>query len=208
MMEFSTKLKGNYFVSLDTLCARLRAMSQGLHQWMVLPVQGIFRDPEGERRSCVLIGYSNPDGSTVPNHICYMFSAVALAGHPSSDPEIIVQLDPGWMPSLSRGLYLEEGLVKTDFVGDFIAFWNPLKRCLGLLEESDPAVDPGWKRGSDHNNEELAIQEACKAALHSHLVWLSQCTDRIQEEVSEDTDPLDFYDKLVEMLRREKKREE
>ena len=73
----SYQLNSNYYVAFDTLNERLREMSHGAHQWLAIPVPGIFLAPGEQPRSCALVGYSNPDGTALPNHLVYLFPAVA-----------------------------------------------------------------------------------------------------------------------------------
>ena len=114
MKPYSHKLNGSYFVELGLLNKKLKEISHGTHQWMAVPVLGIFRAPGNEPRSCVLVGFSNPDGTSLPNYLCYLFPAVALAGHAVTGTKLVVQLEPCWMPALSRGLYWDEGNLKID----------------------------------------------------------------------------------------------
>ena len=87
--------------------------------WPFLYPGSLFRTTK-QPKSCVLVGYSNPDGTSLPNHVCYLFPMVALAGYPKQDPKLLVQLEPGWMPALSRGLYLLDGTLQPDHNGGLL----------------------------------------------------------------------------------------
>lgn len=108
------QLNDSYYVEFDTLNRKLKEISHGTHQWMAASVPGIFMAPGQQPRSCALAGYSNPDGTSLRNHLCYLFRAVALAGNSDGDPKLLVQLEPGWMPALSRGLYCDAGKIMVD----------------------------------------------------------------------------------------------
>lgn len=138
---------------------------------------------------------------------CYLFPAVALAGDSKSDPKLIVQLAPGWMPSLSRGLYCDDGEIKTDFMEDFFRVWTPLKRCLGLLDNTE-AEEQELGCASDPNQGGHAEDEkATREALQKHLIRLSECPEIIQEAVSDDTDPVEFFERLSKIFRRRRQNE-
>jgi hypothetical protein len=207
MKNYSYRLNSNYYVEFETLNEKLSEMSHGAHQWLVVPVPGIFLAPGKEPRSCALVGYSNPDGTSLPNHLCYLFPAVALAGHSENEPKLLVQLEPGWMPALSRGLYWHEENVKIDPMDDFFKVWIPLKRCLGLLDGADADGEDIEHDSGCEQDVEMDYSAACREALSAHLIWLSQCTDVIQNAVSEDTDPMEFFDYLSKIFRRKRQTE-
>jgi hypothetical protein len=202
MKPYSYRLNGNYYVALDTLNQKLKEISHGAHQWMAVPVLGIFLSPGQQNRSCVLIGYSNPDGTSLLNHLCYMFPAVALAGYSPREAKLVVQLSPGSMPALSRGLYWDEGSLKIDPMEDFFRVWIPVKRCLGLLNgETSRATKEANHEFEPEQGVRPVDEVACREALYRHLDWLSYCTEMIQNAVSEDIDSEEFVERIAKMCR-------
>ena len=93
-----------------------------------------------------------------------------------------------------------------DWMEDFFRVWIPLKRCLGLLDSEDGLDDPSLEHGRGCDPAEDA--ETSRESLRTHLVWLSQCHQIIQEAVGDDVDPEEFFERLSKMFRHRKKKEE
>jgi hypothetical protein len=113
-------------------------------------------------------------------------------------------LDAGSLP----GSVLGRGSLKRDFMEDFFRVWLPLKRCLGLLDDGGkddqrPEDEPACDQGDPARD-----AEARRQALSTHLVWLSQCPEIIQEAVSDDVDSEEFFERLSMMFRHRKHNEE
>ena len=205
---YSYKLNDSYYVEFDTLNRKLKEISHGTHQWMAAPVPRIFMTPGQQPRSCALVGYSNPDGTSLPNHLCYLFPVAALAGNSDDDPKLLVQLEPGWMPTLSRGLYCDDGKIMIDPMEDFFRVWLPLKYCLGLLDNAE--IEEQYLGYEPRRNQDVSVEDetATRKALHKHLIWLTEFPELIQEAVSDDVDPMEFIDRTSRMFRRRRQKEE
>lgn len=64
-------------IRLGTLLGHLEKMNQGAHQWLTLPSAGTFISLDGEIQRYLIVGYSNPDSTGLPN-------ALKLAADPSA----------------------------------------------------------------------------------------------------------------------------
>jgi hypothetical protein len=94
MKNISYELDSGFLVSLAALRRGLKRMNRSTHQWAVVTVPGIFLLRDGEPRSYVLVGYSNPEASGLPNFLCFMLPLVALGGYMGTEPLLIVSLSP------------------------------------------------------------------------------------------------------------------
>ena len=129
MTSYSYELNSGYFISLAAFALHLKDMSHDDHQWAIVPIPGIFHSSSGEPRSFALLGYSNPSLGLL-NALCFVVPLVALGGDGGSEPELIVSFSPRSITPLTRGLYIEEGAVKYDFLEDWERVWYPIKRQL------------------------------------------------------------------------------
>lgn len=96
--------------ALAAFALHLKDMSHDDHQWAIVPIPGIFYSSSGEPRSFALLGYSNPSLGLL-NALCFVVPLVALGGDGRSEPELIVSFSPRSITPLTRGLYIEEGLL-------------------------------------------------------------------------------------------------
>jgi hypothetical protein len=81
-----SKTNCRYCVRLGTVLRHFEKMSQGANQWITLPSSGIFISLEGEIRRYVLVGYSNPDSSGLPNAVIYGVRLIADKPHVDAVP--------------------------------------------------------------------------------------------------------------------------
>ncbi len=129
MTSYSYELNSGYFISLAAFALHLKDMSHDDHQWAIVTIPGIFYSSSGEPRSFALLGYSNPSLGLL-NALCFVVPLVALGGDGGAEPELIVSFSPRSITPLTRGLYIEEGAVKYDFLEDWERVWYPIKRQL------------------------------------------------------------------------------
>ena len=129
-MSYSYELNSGYFASLATFELHLRHMSHGDHQWGVVSIPGIFQSSDQEPRSYVLVGYSNPGGPSLLNALCFILPLVALGGNAGSQPELVVSFSSRSIRPLTRGLYIDDGVMMYDPIEDWERVWYPIKRQL------------------------------------------------------------------------------
>jgi hypothetical protein len=177
------EMKCGFFACLSTLNKRLGEMSHGTHQWMSLIVPDVFLSSEGEPRSYVIIGYSNPDTTKLQNHLLFLLPLAALAGSREPNPDWLVRFSPWSTIPLSKALYWEEdGNLKYDPLEDFDRFWTPLKQrlCPQIMERhmDHQESEPNW-------DEQTIDAVPFREALAAHMIWLSQSTETIKNALDE-----------------------
>ena len=159
-------------------------MSSGADQWFALPVSGAFVSHEGQVKRYIIVGYSNPDPSELPNHLGFCLPLVHR-GAPGVEPSLLACFDPESVVPVSNGLYWEEDELKYDQLEDWDRFWKPLEQCL-------------WTPGGGEINSECqgASNEPCpkqsrrtldeilyKDALTAHVRWWSESMEKRLDEI-------------------------
>src|SRR5258708_23157550 len=92
MTNYPYEMKCGFFACLATLNELLDGMSHGTSQWMSVVVPEVFVSSEGEPRSYVIVGFSNPDMG-LPNDLCFLLPLVRLGG--SREPtDLLVRFSP------------------------------------------------------------------------------------------------------------------
>jgi hypothetical protein len=177
------EMKCGFFACLSTLNQRLAEMSLCAHQWMSLIVPDVFLSVEGEPRSYVIVGYSNPDITRLQNHLCYLLPLAALAGSGAPNPDRLVRFSPWSTLPLSKGFYWDEdGNLKYDPLEDFHRFWTPLKQRLcpqrmeGHLDCQE--LEPEWVG-------QATDAVPFRKALAAHMIYLSQSTETIENAIKD-----------------------
>jgi hypothetical protein len=99
--------KCRYCVRLATLMQHLRQISRGPHQWAVRPVSAIFVSIDGDATRYLLVGYSNPKTTGLPNNLVYgvplnIHRGDAEAGPRTASRPLKRQDQPSW-PVMPRG---------------------------------------------------------------------------------------------------------
>jgi hypothetical protein len=117
-----------FLISLRELDQLLSAISHGDHLWSYLLNPGSARSG----RMKLTITYSNPVYGSLPNAISFHFpvfySHCVLFG---PDENTFICLHPELAKAGERGLYFEDGEVKTDCLYDWDVFWSPILAGLG-----------------------------------------------------------------------------
>jgi hypothetical protein len=107
----------------------INTLNQGPHQWAyhISPALDI---PNAGRRfpRYLLIAYSNPDSSGIPNHLCFCVPLFFRRRSDPGKPSIIACFEVSALTALSSGLYWENGRLVGDFLGDFDLFYEPLAK--------------------------------------------------------------------------------
>ncbi len=186
MENISYELDAGFLVSLAALRQGLERMSRTTHQWAVVTVPEIFLLRDGEPRSYVLVGYSNPGASGLPNFLCFMLPLVALGGCTKTEPLLIVSLSSRSMLPLTKGLYFESGDLKYDEMEDWARVWYPLKQELWPDEsELKPlAKDVNWFEISNlHDTISATAENLYREELVAFITALSKSEEVILDAV-------------------------
>jgi hypothetical protein len=182
MTNHAYEMECGFFTCLTSLNENLEAMSQGAHNWMSVVVPGAIFSSDGEPRSYVIIGYSNP-AMGLPNDLCFLLPLVKLGGSRESNSDLLVRFSPRSTVPLTHGLYWEEdGNLKCDPLEDFDRFWAPLKQrlCPQIMQRHMDLheSEPNW-------DEQTIDTISFKKALAAHMIWLSQSTETIKNALED-----------------------
>jgi hypothetical protein len=116
-------------LTLGELRTKLSQISEGAHQWTAKLVEVSEPHEPGWTNLCAEIWYSNPGYLDLPNQISYHFPLFPdLVFGDEEDAKVC--LHPGLMVPVAEGLYFEGDLLKKDWLGDFCAFWYPIREVL------------------------------------------------------------------------------
>lgn len=181
-----SKTNCRYCVGLGILLRHLEKMSQGADQWMSLPSSGVFISSEGEIRRYLLVGYSNPDSSGLPNALVFAFQLISDKPTVQAVPTHQCCFAPKSIVPLSRGLYWVDDELVHDRMEDWRRFSQPLQKCLShtkTLEQSN-CGDARSERCVGAEKRTLENAEY-KDSLLAQLTWWSQCEGRLQDAIWE-----------------------
>jgi hypothetical protein len=120
----------DYCLDFLTATQRIRDLSCGAHQWTSVPVTGIYLSDDNRSRLYLIVCYSNPDPSGLPNHLCFCLPLIVDRSDPEGGLKLLACFAPESIVSLSMGLYWEDEELKYDVLEDWCRFWEPLKRSL------------------------------------------------------------------------------
>ena len=116
-------------LALSQLQAKLGQISKGAHQWTAKLVEVLEPHELGWTNLCAEVWYSNPEYLDMPNQISYHFPAFPdLVFGDEEDAKVC--LHPSLMVPVAEGLYYDGDLLKKDWLGDFCAFWYPIRAVL------------------------------------------------------------------------------
>jgi hypothetical protein len=130
MITYTYEIGDGYIVSLPDLRRRLRAISQGAHQWTIEIVQKRLFPGKGELESYALIGYTNPVTLDMPNNLSFLFPIVVQPNGSQQEAGTFVCLHPSEAIDVAYGLYFEGDFLKRDCLEDWTLFWSPLVESL------------------------------------------------------------------------------
>jgi hypothetical protein len=159
-------------------------MSQGANQWITLPSSGIFISLEGEIRRYVLVGYSNPDSSGLPNAVIYGVRLIADKPHVDAVPTHQCCFAPKSIVPLSRGLHWINGVLEYDPMEDWRRFSHPLQQFLThtrAMEHSHSIAPPilGCTGGDQQTLEGVPYKDSLVAQMR----WWSQSEGKFQDAI-------------------------
>jgi hypothetical protein len=116
-----------FIVDLEELAVLLEYISHDEHRWeAVSDDTGLWGDDR-----CVIIRYSNPSGTDIPNEISFRFRCLSYV-YPFS-PIWLVCLHSSLAEPVRGGLYFDGEDLKGDFLEDWTRFWHPLRTALVAL---------------------------------------------------------------------------
>jgi hypothetical protein len=144
----------DYCLEFLTATQRIKDLCFGTHQWISVPVTGIYISNENRSRLYLIVCYSNPDSTGIPNHLCFCLPLIVDRSDPGGGLKLLACFAPESIVPLSRGLYWEGDELKNDILEDWCRFWEQLKRCLWTEESqyseyrcdgSEPGVEREWR---------------------------------------------------------------
>jgi hypothetical protein len=112
-----------YFISLHSLRALLASISTPPRQWTVVR----------SLQSSVIIGYTNPVYTDLPNALLYEFPCLQRNPLTCEESWVQILLHPVAASQRAFGLYFNEDGIKQDRLVDWENFWSPLHEALVKL---------------------------------------------------------------------------
>ncbi len=126
-MSDSFSIGVGFTVDLEELDIVLGYISHDEHRWEAASDDsGLW----GEER-CVIIRYSNPSGTGLPNEISFRFRCLCY-DYPFG-PIWLVCLHLSLAEPVRGGLYFDGEDLKSDFLEDWRRFWPPIRKALPVL---------------------------------------------------------------------------
>jgi len=92
-----------YCVEFLTATQRINNLSCEAHQWVALPVTGIYLSNENRSRLYLILCYSNPELAGLPNHLCFCLPLFVDRSDPRAGLKLLACFAPESMVPLSRG---------------------------------------------------------------------------------------------------------
>lgn len=117
------EIEVGYFLSIPALRALLSSVSTPTRRWTV----------ERSPQSCVIIGYSNPVYTDMPNALMYEFPCMQRNPLTRDESWALILLHPVAASQRAYGLYFDEDGIKQDLLADWESFWHPLHEALVKL---------------------------------------------------------------------------
>lgn len=126
-MSDSFALGVGFVVDLEDLDAALDYISRDAHRW-----EAVSDDTGqcGDYRS-VIIRYSNPSGTDIPNEISFRFRCLSY-NYPFF-PIWLVCLHPSPAEPVRGGLCFDGEDLKGDFLEDWRRLWHPIRKAVPVL---------------------------------------------------------------------------
>jgi len=171
-----------FHVTIASLYECLNVLSHGDHQWRAVPINNPLVSSCGEQETYVLIGYSNPDPTKLPNHLFCLVPSTILRSSRSVETDVLVEISSLSMTPLANGLYFEDGLLLYDPMTDWFAFWGPLTDYFltSKYEEMILNVPPLEQLVSDLSRP-AATDFFFRRSLRKRMEWLAGNTWVLQE---------------------------
>lgn len=183
-MEQPTEQAGSRYVELWVLLRHLDAMSHDAEQWIGLPLAPSFVTTEGEVQKYILVAYSNPDPSNLPNPLVYLLPIELYQSSDGSQPKLFCSIGADLFVPLSKGLYWTGDVLRYDQLKDRARFCGPLMKQL-----SQPVPTPVWgcpgtsERWNPDTDKQTMDGMAHRDALCALLTRWSESRQQIQNAI-------------------------
>src|SRR5260370_1205923 len=125
---------------------RIKDLSFGTHQWISVPVTGIYISNENRSRLYLIVCYSNPDSTGIPNHLCFCLPLIVDRSDPGGGLKLLACFAPESIVQLSKGLYWEGDELKYDILEDWCRFLGATKTVSLDGGKTILRVPVRWKR--------------------------------------------------------------
>jgi hypothetical protein len=173
-----------YCVEFLTATQRINDLSCGAHQWVSVPVTGIYLSNENRSRLYLIVCYSSPDPTGLPNYLCFCVPLFVDRSDLRSGPKLLACFAPESVVPLSKGLYFEGDELKYDPLEDWCRFWKPLKRCLWPPERGPYSDCHGKRNGRDPEQERLTLEGiSYKESVYAVARFWSESREELQNEI-------------------------
>ncbi len=172
-----------YCVEFLTATKRINDLSCGLHQWVSVPVTGIYLSSENRSRLYLIVCYSNPYFG-LPNHLGFCLPLFVDRSDPRGGLKLLACFAPESIVPLSKGLYWDGDELKYDLLEDWCRFWGPLKRCLWSPERG---IHSDWQckvNELDPERERLTLEGiSYKNSINAVAKFWSESKEELQNEI-------------------------
>jgi hypothetical protein len=183
-MEQSKKARDNRYVEFWVLLRHLDAMCNGIEQWRALPLAPSFISTKGDVLRYVLVGYSNPDPSHLPNTLVYLVPIERYRPCEDAPESLYCSVGFDMIVPLAKGLYWAKDVLNYDLVEDLVRFCEPLMRQLSLPVPPKEFRYPNSpaRQNSDADSQTMDGM-SYRESLLAKLRWWSGRRQKIQNAV-------------------------
>jgi hypothetical protein len=172
-----------YCVEFLTATKRINDLGCGSHQWVSMPVTGIYLSNENRSRLYLIVCYSNPFFG-LPNHLCFCLPLFVDRSDSRGGLKLLACFAPESMVQLQRAYYWEGDELKHDLLEDWCRFWEPLKRCLWPPEEGRRSESQGNGNELDHERETLTLEGiSYKDSINAVVKLWSESKEELENEI-------------------------
>jgi hypothetical protein len=173
-----------YCVEFLTATKRINGLSFGAHQWVCVPVTGIYLANENRSRLYLIVCCSNSDPTGLPNHLCFCLPLLVDRSDPRGGVKLLACFAPESMVQLQRAYYWEGDELKHDLLEDWCSFWGPLKRCLWPPEEERRSESDGNGNELDDERETLTLEGiSYKDSINAVAKLWSESKEKLENEI-------------------------
>lgn len=172
-----------YCVEFLTATQRINDLSCGAHQWVSVPVTGIYLSHENRSRLYLIVCYNNCDPTGL-NHLSFCLPLFVDRSDPRAGVKLLACFAPESMVPLSKGLYWEGDELKHDFLEDWCRFWEPLKRSLWPREKARRSEHQGKVNELDSGRMRLTLEGiSYKDSINAVVKFWSESKEELQDEI-------------------------
>ena len=172
-----------YCLEFLTATQRINDLNCGAHQWVSVPVTGIYLSNEDRSRLYLIVCYSNPDPTGL-NHLSFCLPLFVNKSDPKGGIKLLACFAPESIIALSKGLYWEGDELKSDPLEDWCRFWGPLKRCLWSPEKGRHLECQGKENEIDPGQERLTLEGiSYKESVYAVARFWAESREELQNEI-------------------------